>query len=101
MTILKHELRRSRVSWLIWTGAVGALLITALIVFPAQCGMRLFKSFRAVILSAAAISVCCAVAGILIAIVYSTPVGCTIVATELTAFLICVLIDFLKGGRKK
>ena len=80
---------------------VGALLITALIVFPAQCGMRLFKSFRGVILSAAAISVCCAVAGILVAIVYSTPVGCTIVGTELAAFLICVLIDTLKGGRKK
>ena len=34
MTILKHELRRSRVSWLIWTGAVGALLITCIFLFP-------------------------------------------------------------------
>ena len=79
---------------------VGALLITALIVFPALCAMRLFKSFKAVIISAAIISVCCAVVGLLIAIVYSTPVGCTIVAADLVVFLVCVLIDLLKGGRK-
>ncbi len=80
---------------------VGALLITALIVFPALCAMRLFKSFKAVIISAAIISVCCAVIGLLIAIVYSTPVGCTIVAADLAVFLVCVLIDILKGGTKK
>ncbi len=80
---------------------VGALLITALVVFPAQCAMRLFKSFRAVIIGAAVISVCCAVVGLLVAIVYSTPVGCTIVAADLVAFLVCVLIDLAKGGRKK
>ncbi len=34
MTILRHELKRSRVSWLIWTGAVGALLITCIFLFP-------------------------------------------------------------------
>ena len=80
---------------------VGALLITALIVFPALCAMRLFKSFKAVIISAAIISVCCAVIGLLVAIVYSTPVGCTIVAADLAVFLVCVLIDILKGGTKK
>ena len=80
---------------------VGALLITALIVFPALCAMRLFKSFKAVIVSAAIISVCCAVIGLLVAIVYSTPVGCTIVAADLVVFLICIFIDILKGGTKK
>ncbi len=80
---------------------VGALLISALIVFPALCSMRLFKSFRAVMLGAAVLSVFCAVAGILVSIVFSTPVGSTIVACELAVFIICIIIDVLKGGTKK
>lgn len=80
---------------------VGALLITALIVFPALCAMRLFKSFKSVIISAAVISVVCAVLGIFLAIIYSTPVGSTIVAADLAVFIICVIIDLIKGGKRK
>lgn len=68
---------------------VGALLISALIIFPALSAMRLFKSFRSVIISSAVISVTCAVTGIFIAILYGTPVGSTIVAADIAAFLIC------------
>ena len=71
---------------------VGALLISALIIFPALSAMRIFKSFLSVIISSAVISVLCAVTGILIAILYGTPVGSTIVAAEIAAFLICSLI---------
>ena len=80
---------------------VGALLISALIVFPALCSMRLFKSFRGVMLCAAVLSVVCAVGGILVSIHYSTPVGSTIVAIELAVFIICIIIDVLKGGTRK
>lgn len=80
---------------------VGALLISALIVFPALCAMRLFKSFRGVMIGAAVISVFCAVCGILVSIVFSSPVGSTIVACDLSAFIICIIIDVLKGGTKK
>ncbi len=68
---------------------VGALLISALIIFPALSAMRLFKSFRSVIISSAIISVVCALIGIFIAILYGTPVGSTIVAADIAAFLIC------------
>ncbi|MBO4839278.1 MAG: ABC transporter permease subunit [Lachnospiraceae bacterium] len=34
MTILKHELKRNRTSWLIWAGAIGALLVTCIFLFP-------------------------------------------------------------------
>ena len=68
---------------------VGALLISALIIFPALSAMRLFKSFRSVIISSAIISVTCALIGIFIAILYGTPVGSTIVAADIAAFLIC------------
>ena len=71
---------------------VGALLISALIIFPALSAMRIFKSFFSVIISSAVISVVCAVIGILIAILYGTPVGSTIVAADIAAFIICSVI---------
>lgn len=67
---------------------VGSLLISALIIFPALTSMRVFKSFRSVILCSAVVSVFCAVIGILISILVSTPVGSTIVAVNLVVFII-------------
>ena len=68
---------------------VGSLLISALIIFPALSAMRLFKSFRAVILCSAVLSVVCAAAGIFVSILGSTPVGSTIVAMNIAAFIVC------------
>lgn len=65
---------------------VGALLISALIIFPALSAMRVFKSFRAVMASAAVISVLCSVLGILASVIYGTPVGSTIVAADIVVF---------------
>ncbi len=70
---------------------VGALLISALIIFPALSAMRIFKSFLSVIISSAVISVACAVSGILISIVHGTPVGSTIVAADIVCFIICMI----------
>ena len=47
---------------------VGALLVSALVVFPALSAMRVFKSFFSVTVAAAVISVICSLAGILVAI---------------------------------
>ena len=71
---------------------VGALLISALIIFPALSAMRIFKNFLSVIISSAVISVLCAIIGIFIAILYGTPVGSTIVAANIAVFIICMLI---------
>jgi len=71
---------------------VGSLLISALIIFPAMSAMRVLKSFRAVTICSAILSVCCALTGILISIIASTPVGSTIVAVDIAAFLVCCLI---------
>ena len=68
---------------------VGSLLISALIIFPALSAMRLFKSYRAVIIFSAVFSVVCAVAGILTAVLTGTPVGSTVVAVDIAGFLIC------------
>jgi zinc transport system permease protein len=65
---------------------VGALLISALVIFPALSAMRVFKSFRAVTLCSVIISVVCAVLGILISIVNGTPVGSMVVAVDIVGF---------------
>ena len=71
---------------------VGSLLISALIIFPALSAMRLFKSFKGVTAFSAVISVVCAFSGIIISILAGTPVGSTIVAVEVAAFLICYAV---------
>ncbi|MBQ8469996.1 MAG: metal ABC transporter permease, partial [Clostridia bacterium] len=77
---------------------VGSLLISALVIFPALSAMRLFRSFKAVTIFSAVFSVVCALLGMLISIIYGTPVGSTIVAVDTVAFLICYAIEFFKGG---
>ena len=65
---------------------MGALLISSLIVFPALTSMRLCRTFRSVILNAAAISVACLWLGIVISYRYATPTGASIVLCHMTAF---------------
>ncbi len=77
---------------------VGSLLISALIIFPALSAMRLFKSFRAVTICAAVVSVVCAADGILISILAGIPVGSTIVAVDLAAFALFALLGAVTGG---
>ena len=73
---------------------VGSLLISALIVLPALSAMRVCRSFRGVVICSAVTSVLCAALGILLSLAFSTPVGPTVVAVDLLAFLLYIL-----GGR--
>ena len=66
---------------------VGTLLISALVIFPALSAMRVFKTFRAVTVCSVIISVFCAAVGIIISILSGTPVGSTIVAVQIAAFV--------------
>ena len=66
---------------------VGTLLISALVIFPAVSAMRLFKSFKSVVICSAVISVICAGVGIIVSILSSTPVGSTIVTADILVFL--------------
>ncbi len=72
---------------------VGSLLISALVVFPALASMRIFKNFRSVIISSVIISFICALFGILISILYGTPVGSTIVTANIIIFALACLIS--------
>ena len=71
---------------------VGSLLISALIIFPALSAMRIYKRFRAVIIFSAILSVVCAFFGIIVSILGGTPVGSTIVAVDIVAFLVTSII---------
>ena len=75
---------------------VGSLLISALVIFPALSAMRLFKSFRAVTICSAVLSVVCAFSGIVISILAETPVGSTVVAVDIAAFGLFCLMGKLK-----
>jgi len=77
---------------------VGALLVSALVVFPALSAMRVFKSFFSVTVAAATISVLCSLIGIVIAILAGTPVGSTIVAADIVAFGLFYSIGMLRNG---
>lgn len=75
---------------------VGSLLIAALLIFPALSAMRVYDSFKAVVLCAAALSVLCATAGMLVSILAGTPVGATIVAVNLGCFLLFTLLGLIR-----
>ncbi|MBP5588393.1 MAG: metal ABC transporter permease [Treponema sp.] len=77
---------------------VGSLLITALIVFPALAAMKIFKSFKKVIIGAAVFSIVTSVIGVLFSILRSTPVGATIVISQ-GIFYIAVFLCSLKTAR--
>ena len=78
---------------------VGSLLISALVIFPALSAMRVFKSFRAVTICSAVFSVIAAGLGILLAIIFGTPVGSTIVGTDIVGFLIFFLIGIFTKSK--
>ncbi len=71
---------------------MGAMLLSSLIVFPALSAMRVFKSFRAVVICAGALSVVCFCVGLAGSYLLSTPVGASVVICNLAVFFACSLI---------
>jgi len=67
---------------------VGALLISALVIFPAMSSMRVFKSFKTVTICAVIVSIVCSATGMITSILAGTPVGATIVAVNILCFVL-------------
>jgi zinc transport system permease protein len=78
---------------------MGTLLISSLIIFPALTSMRIYKTFRSVIISSAAISFICFITGIYVSYMYSTPTGASIVIVSIILFLIFSLMAKVKERR--
>ncbi len=82
---------------------IGAVMISAVIVIPAVTAMRLFKTFKSVVLSAGVISVLSFLSGFLFAVTFTLtkadgtavmlPVGATVVCFEIIVLIIVSLIN--------
>lgn len=66
---------------------MGTLLISGLIVFPALTSMRLFRSYRGVVISSAVVSVTCFVCGFFFSYLFSAPVGGSVIIVNLIVFI--------------
>ena len=75
---------------------VGSLLISALVIFPALSAMRVFKNFRAVTICSAVFSIVCTMLGIIVSILWGTPVGSTIVGIDMLGFFLFWAVGALK-----
>ncbi|MDR2494964.1 MAG: metal ABC transporter permease [Spirochaetaceae bacterium] len=75
---------------------MGALLISALIIFPALTAMRLCKQFRTVTLSAALVSVVCFFIGVVVSYLYAVPTGASVVLVNIIAFCLFGFLSFAK-----
>ncbi|MDR1400441.1 MAG: metal ABC transporter permease [Treponema sp.] len=78
---------------------MGALLISALIIFPALTSMRLCKRFSAVTICAALVSVGSFFIGVVFSFVESTPTGASVVIVNIVMFCVFSLLGFLKQFR--
>lgn len=78
---------------------MGAMLVSSLIVIPALSSMRIFKSFKTVIISSVFIALICLWIGIIISYVFATPTGASIVVCNLIVFFIYTIIGMTKEGR--
>jgi len=71
---------------------MGAMLISSLIIFPALTSMRLFKSFKGVVICSGIISIICFCLGLVISYLINIPVGAAIVCVNLLAFVLSTII---------
>jgi len=76
---------------------MGALLISALLVFPSLSAMRVFKSFFGVTICSAIISVFGFVTGFVLTLVFdSVPTGACIAVTYLVVFMVFSTFSYIK-----
>ena len=75
---------------------VGALLISSLIIFPALSAMRVFRSFRSVVICSAVISVVGSLTGLLAALLLSTPTGASVAVVHIIIFMAFTLVGKLR-----
>ena len=72
---------------------MGVMLISSIIIFPALTSMRLFKSFKSVIISSAIISVLSFLIGIYLSYVFNISTGAMIVIVNLILFILFSIIE--------
>lgn len=79
---------------------MGAIMISAVVVFPALTAMRVCKSFKSVIVFAALLSVADFLIGFFVACRFSFQTGPAVVLVNLVAFLVFSLVASLRAHGK-
>lgn len=79
---------------------MGSMLISGLIIFPALCSMRVFKSFLSVTVCSAVVSVTTLTAGMIISYAADTPCGASIVCVNIVVFGLFAAVGAVKSRIK-
>ena len=72
---------------------MGVMLISSIIIFPALTSMRIFKSFKKVVISSGIVSVVSFLLGIYLSYLYNISTGAMIVIVNLVLFILFTIID--------
>ncbi len=75
---------------------MGAMLISSLIIFPALSSLKVCKSFGAVIILSAIISVVSFIFGLVLSFILDSPTGATVVVANLIIYLIFYFISKIR-----
>jgi len=78
---------------------MGAIMISALILFPPMTAMRLTGSFRATVWVSAVVSVVSFMVGFVLACLFSLQTGATVVTVQLCVFLLFALAGKIRSKR--
>ena len=80
---------------------MGAMLITSLVIFPSLTSMRLFQSFRKVVICSGILSVISFSIGMIISYQSAMPAGASVVLANLAAFILFFILGKLLGKAGK
>ena len=72
---------------------MGTLLISSIIIFPALTSMKIFKSFKGVVISSGVISVICFLIGIYLSYLFNISTGAMIVIVNLILFMLFSVLN--------
>lgn len=75
---------------------MGALLISSLVIFPAVSAMRVFKSYKKVVVFSGLISVFSLLSGLYISYVMKLPTGASVVIINLIILILCTVYQKLR-----
>lgn len=75
---------------------MGAMLISSLVIFPTLTSMRIWKSFKSVVISSGILAVICFCIGMIVSYQFSTPAGASVVLVNLCAFAIFFVIQKIR-----
>ncbi|MFQ9311435.1 MAG: metal ABC transporter permease [Paraclostridium sordellii] len=79
---------------------MGAMLISSLIIFPSIISMKIFKSFKSVVMSSGIVSILSFCIGMTISYKFSTPTGASIVVVNIIIFILSIIVEKIKSNNR-